>query len=223
MVPTGTRSTSPAHGAAPARPPAPTAGRAPAQWGAPAPAGPSGACARPTATRRTRPPRASVRRGRLRRAGESAYGLLLLGRHLAMGLIVVVVLVAGVWTSWGTAQHAMLTKGKERGTLTVGSCHDDWCTGSFAARDGTGPDHRSVRIDATVTDGKGQRMPVVLKPGTRDAVRTGVPGLLYAWVPLGGALLLASVLLAGGLRLYRAAWAVGLAGAGLLGAAFVVL
>ncbi len=116
----------------------------------------------------------------------------------------------------------MLTKGKERGTLTVAACHDDWCTGPFTAG-AAGADHPKVRIDATVTDGKGQHIPVVLKPGTHDAVRTGLPGLLYAWVPLGGALLLASVLLAGALRLHRSAWALGLAGAGVLGAAFVVL
>ncbi|MFE6778563.1 hypothetical protein [Streptomyces sp. NPDC057702] len=140
-----------------------------------------------------------------------------------MALIVLVVLAAGVWTSWGTAQHAMLTKGKERGTFTVAACHDDWCTGPFTADAAGGEDHPSVRVDATVTDGKGQRFPVVLKPGTHDAVRTGLPGFLYAWVPLGGALLLASVLLAGGLRMPRTAWALGLAGAGVLGAAFVGL
>ncbi|WP_332840265.1 hypothetical protein [Streptomyces buecherae] len=236
MVPTGTNSERTAHGAPPAparatatgRIPAqraaPTAGTGPAPGSAPAP-DPGHAPGRAPAAPAPPPHRTAgraARRGRLRRAGESAYGLLLLGRHVVMALIVLVVLAAGVWTSWGTAQHAMFTKGKERGMLTVAACHDDWCTGPFTAG-AAGADHPKVRIDATVTDGKGQRVPVVLKPGTHDAVRTGLPGLLYAWVPLGGALLLASVLLAGALRLHRAAWALGLAGAGVLGAAFVVL
>ncbi|MFT2019964.1 hypothetical protein ACMA1D_29630 [Streptomyces sp. 796.1] len=164
-----------------------------------------------------------MRRGRLRRTGEAAYGLLLLGRQVAMALLVLLVLVAGVWTSWGTAQHALLTKGKERGTFTVASCHGSWCTGPFTADPAKGDDRRSVRIDATVTDGKGQRIPVVLKPGTTEAVRTDLPGLLYSWAPLGGALLLASILLAGALRLHRAAWGLGLAGVGVLGAAFLGL
>ncbi|WP_308118232.1 hypothetical protein [Streptomyces buecherae] len=224
MVPTGTNSERTAHGATPASARAPASGRVPAQRGAPAAEPrPVSAPEHAPADLRSRPTRPRpARRGRLRRAGESAYGLLLLGRHVVMALVVLVVLAAGVWTSWGTAQHAMLTKGKERGTLTVAACHDDWCTGPFTAG-AAGADHPKVRIDATVTDGEGQRIPVVLKPGTHDAVRTGLPGLLHACVPLGGALLLASVLLAGALRLHRSAWALGLAGAGVLGAAFVVL
>ena len=38
---------------------------------------------------------------------------------------------------------------------------------------------------------------MVVKPGTDEVVRSGPPGVLYAWVPLGGALLLASVVVAG--------------------------
>ena len=39
--------------------------------------------------------------------------------HLpAVALIALLIVAAGAWASWGTAQHAMLTKGRERGTLT---------------------------------------------------------------------------------------------------------
>ena len=59
---------------------------------------------------------------------------------------------------------------------------------------------------------KGQTYTVVVKPGSDEVVRSGPAGLLYAWVPLGGALLLASVVVAGGLRLPRLAWVLGGAG-----------
>jgi hypothetical protein len=54
-------------------------------------------------------------------------------------------------------------------------------------------------------------------------VRNDLAGVLHTWIPLGGALLLASMILAGGLGLRRVAWSVGLSGAGLLFAAFVAL
>ncbi|GGY72133.1 hypothetical protein GCM10010300_14290 [Streptomyces olivaceoviridis] len=66
----------------------------------------------------------------------------------------------------------------------------------------------------------GSTYAVVLKPGTGEAVRSGPAGILYAWVPLGGALLLASVVVAGGMRLARTAWVLGLSGTVLLTAAF---
>ncbi|WP_307826603.1 hypothetical protein [Streptomyces pactum] len=74
-----------------------------------------------------------VRRGRMRRVGESAFGVLLLVKQVVVALIASVVLVAGVWASWGTAQHVMLGKGRERGTLRVQSCGDEWCTGGVRA------------------------------------------------------------------------------------------
>lgn len=64
---------------------------------------------------------------------------------------------------------------------------------------------------------------MVLKPGSADAVRSGPAGVLYAWVPLGGALLLASVVVAGGLRRTRAGWVMAGAGVALLTAAFVAV
>jgi hypothetical protein len=54
-------------------------------------------------------------------------------------------------------------------------------------------------------------------------MRSGPAGILYSWVPLGGALLLASVVVAGGLRLTRAAWVLAGSGFVLLTAAFLAL
>ncbi|CAM5666301.1 hypothetical protein STENM223S_06092 [Streptomyces tendae] len=80
-----------------------------------------------------------------------------------------------------------------------------------------------VVLDDTAAVERGGTYTVVLKPGGAEAVRSGPAGVLYAWVPLGGALLLASVVVAGGLLRTRLAWVMALAGAGLLTAAFVAL
>ncbi|MBU3869409.1 hypothetical protein KN815_36730 [Streptomyces sp. 4503] len=164
-----------------------------------------------------------TKRSRTRRAGESAYGLLLLAKNVAMGLVALLILVAGVWSSWDEAKPTMLTKGLERGTVTVSDCGDDWCTGSFAPARAGGATHGRVRVDKAVTDGTGDRVPVALKPGTDRAVRTGVAGILHAWVPFGGSLLLTSLIVAGGLGLRRTGWTMGLLGAALLGASFATL
>ncbi|WP_431042558.1 hypothetical protein ACQUSR_11955 [Streptomyces sp. P1-3] len=163
------------------------------------------------------------KRSRTRRMGESAYGLLLLAKNTAVALIALLIVAAGVWASWGTAQHAMLTKGRERGTLTVRSCGDEWCTGSFTPIGHSGEPRAALRVDAAVADGGGDRLPVAVKPGTDQAVRTGTAGVLHAWVPLGGSLLLAAVVLAGGLRMRRTGWGMGIAGAALLIASFATL
>jgi hypothetical protein len=47
--------------------------------------------------------------------------------------------------------------------------------------------------------------------------------MLYAWLPLAGALMLAGVVVAGGLRMRRTAWAMGGTGLVLVTAAFVAL
>ncbi|MEV0094808.1 hypothetical protein [Streptomyces sp. NPDC050738] len=146
-------------------------------------------------------------------------------RNLAIllyGCVVAVVLVGGVWASWGTAQHVLLAKGRDHGTMTVASCGDDVCTGPYAPSGGSAP-HARVSIDRSVAAKKGQRLPVVVKPGTDQAVRTGAAGVLHAWVPLGGALILAGLVIGGGLRFTRTAWGVGLAGAALLMATFIAL
>ncbi|MEW1889394.1 hypothetical protein ACGFR6_19905 [Streptomyces sp. NPDC048567] len=147
---------------------------------------------------------------------------LLYGRSAALGLVVVVLLVAGVLTSWDAAHHIVLAKGREHGTMTVTGCGDDVCTGSFAPADGAAARSR-VSVDSSVAARKGDRFPVVVKPGTDDVVRTGAPGFLHAWVPLGGALVLAALVIGGGLRLTRTAWGTGIAGGVLLVAAFIAL
>lgn len=164
-----------------------------------------------------------TKRSRTRRAGESMYGLLLLAKNVAMTLIALLILVAGVWSSWGDAKPSMLTKGLERGTLTVSRCDDDWCTGRFTPGSRGGEARAEARVDAAVTDGRGERLLVAVKPGTDEVVRTGGAGILHAWVPFGGSLLLASLVVAGGLGMRRTAWGLGLAGAALLGASFATL
>jgi hypothetical protein len=156
-------------------------------------------------------------------ARQVSVSALRLGRVVAMGAVAALILFAGVWGSWGTAQHAMLAKGREAGTVRVTSCVKNTCAGPFTP---TAPGSRArarVELPESVAVRAGRTYDVVLKPGTADAVRSGPAGILYAWVPLGGALLLASVVVAGGMRLTRVAWVLGLSGAGLLTAAFVAI
>lgn len=164
-----------------------------------------------------------VKRSRTRRTAEGAYGLLLVGRILLLSALVLLILAAGVRTSWKTAQHVMLTKGREQGTMTVSACGEKTCTGPFLPDDRGGEVRARVTIDRTVTHRTGERIPVAVEPGTSTVVRTGTAGVLHAWIPLGGALLLVALVLAGGLRLPRTAWAAGLAGGALLVAAFLAL
>ncbi|MFG2501402.1 hypothetical protein ACGFSB_24725 [Streptomyces sp. NPDC048441] len=152
---------------------------------------------------------------------------LLLVRRTAMGGLAALLLVAGVWASWGTAQHVMLTDERERGTMRVSRCSSDECVGSYApssssASSGSKPRDRVV-IDRSIAEKAGARIPVAVKPGTSEVVRTGGPGFLHAWLPLGGALLLSAVVVAGGLRLRRTAWGLFLAGGALLTASFATL
>ncbi|OIK24103.1 hypothetical protein VT52_029265 [Streptomyces malaysiense] len=140
-----------------------------------------------------------------------------------MGAIAALIVFAGVWGSWGNAQHVLLTKGREQGTVKVTACSGGTCDGAFTP---TSPGARArarVEIAEAVAVRKGRTYDVVLKPGGSDALRSGPAGILYAWVPLAGALLLASVVVAGGMRLRRVAWGLGLAGLGLLTAAFVAV
>ncbi|OEJ39427.1 hypothetical protein AR457_20685 [Streptomyces agglomeratus] len=147
---------------------------------------------------------------------------LLYARRAAMAGIAVLLLVAGVRSSWGAAQHVMLAKGREHGTMTVAACGSGTCTGPYVP-DGPTARHPRVTIDKSVAAKKGVRIPVVLKPGTTEAVRAGAPGILHAWAPLGGSLLLAALVVAGGLRMTRLAWGATLAGGALLGGAFLAL
>ncbi|BCL28390.1 hypothetical protein ACFFS2_10510 [Streptomyces aurantiacus] len=145
------------------------------------------------------------------------------GQLAAMGTVAVLILIAGVWASWGTAQHVMLSQGRERGTMTVTRCAEDRCSGPYRPTSAGSTARDLVVLDSDVAVEKGHSYPVVVKPGSDDVVRMGAGGLLYAWVPLGGALMLASVVVAGGLRLTRLAWALGGAGLALVTAAFLAL
>ncbi|MFJ7048192.1 hypothetical protein ACIQVC_32995 [Streptomyces sp. NPDC101112] len=145
------------------------------------------------------------------------------GRLAAMGVVALVILVAGVWGSWGCAQHVMLSKGREQGTMTVSECRGETCWGPYEPVSTGSRARERVDIERSVAVETGQTYTVVVKPGSSDVVRTGPAGLLHAWVPLGGALLLAAVVVAGGLRMARSAWVLGGLGVALITAAWVAL
>ncbi len=145
------------------------------------------------------------------------------GRLVSMGAVVALILIAGVWASWGSAQHVMLTKGRERGTVHLTRCAGDVCTGPYTPVSVGSRARRSVVIERTVAVRRGETYDVVVKPGSDDVVRSGPAGVLYAWVPMGGALLLASVVVAGGLRRTRVAWVMAWAGVALLTVTFVAI
>ncbi|MFE1786183.1 hypothetical protein ACFW9F_27320 [Streptomyces sp. NPDC059506] len=166
-------------------------------------------------------PKPKPKRSRARRVGESAFGLLLLLGRAVAAVVVLVLLAAGVRTSWGTAQHVLLN-GREQGTVTAASCGEDVCRGRFVP-ELEGGRERTVRIDASQVRRDGGEVDVAVVPGSDEVVRTGWGGGLHAWTPLGGALLLASPVMAGGLGLRRTAWAAAGAGLALLGAAFLLL
>ncbi|MFD5075872.1 hypothetical protein [Streptomyces sp. NPDC058371] len=154
---------------------------------------------------------------------QSASTALRFGRLAAMGTVAALILVAGVWGSWGTAQHVMLTKGREQGTMAVTTCGEDTCAGPYTPTSAGSRARARVVIERSVAVHKGQTYTVAVKPGSSHVVRTGPAGLLYAWVPLAGALLLASVVVAGGLRLTRAAWLMAGVGVAFLTATFLAL
>ncbi|GAA2589952.1 MULTISPECIES: hypothetical protein [Streptomyces] len=160
---------------------------------------------------------ASVAAARPRQVSSA---VLRLGRVAAMGSVAVLILIAGVWASWGTAQHVVLTKGRERGTVEVTRCADGSCSGPYAPVSAGSQARGRVVIEDSVAVSKGRTYAVVVKPGGDEVVRSGPAGVLFAWVPMGGALLLASVVVAGGLRRTRVAWGMAGAGVALLTAAF---
>lgn len=156
-------------------------------------------------------------------SSQGAVTALRFGRVAVMGTVAALILIAGVWASWGTAQHVMLTKGRESGTVAVTRCAGDTCTGPYTPlSQGSQPRDR-VSIEHTAAVREGRTYTIVIKPGSDDVVRSGPAGILYAWVPLGGALLLAAVVVAGGLRRARPAWALAGTGFALLTAAFLTM
>ncbi len=118
-----------------------------------------------------------------RRASVTA---LRFGRVSMAGAFAALILFAGVWGSWGTAQHVMLVKGRETGTVEVTRCAGDTCTGPFTPTSAGARPRARVEIAHSVAVRTGATYDVVLKPGSGDAVRSGPAGILYAWLPLGG-------------------------------------
>ncbi|RZU15247.1 hypothetical protein [Streptomyces sp. BK239] len=165
--------------------------------------------------------RASSRRAAASRKASAA--ALRFGGAAAMAVVSALILVAGVWGSWGTAQHVMLTKGREQGTVVVTRCGEESCTGPYTPLSPGSTPRPQVVIDKTVAVRSGQTYTVVIKPASDEVVRSGPAGVLYSWVPMGGALLLASVVVAGGLRRVRAGWVLAGAGVTLLTAAFLAV
>ncbi|GAB3973256.1 hypothetical protein [Streptomyces sparsus] len=168
-------------------------------------------------------PTRTAKRSRSRRAAQSAFGLLLLAKNAVMGLAALLLLAAGVWTSWDSAQHTMLTTGREQGTMTVASCEEGDCTGPFVPTAGRGSPRVEVTLDESLTRKTGEQLSVVLRPGTDSALRTGPAGILHSWMPLAGALLLAALVVAGGLRMRRTAWTLALLGGALMAGTFTAL
>ncbi|MEU9217900.1 hypothetical protein AB0D47_15325 [Streptomyces sp. NPDC048376] len=166
---------------------------------------------------------ASAAAARPPQASSVSSVLLRFGRVASMGTVTALILIAGVWASWGTAQHVLLTKGREQGTVEVTRCGGGTCSGPYAPVSAGSQARERVVLEDSVAVAKGRTYGVVLKPGSGDAVRSGPAGILYAWVPLGGALLLASVVVAGGLRRTRAGWLMAGAGVALLTAVFVAV
>jgi len=156
-------------------------------------------------------------------SSQSAYVALRFGRLAAMGAVAALILIAGVWASWGTAQHVMLSKGREQGTIFVKACSRERCTGPYTPTSAGSRVRARVSIEQSVAVKKGRTYAVIVKPGSSEVVRSGPAGILYAWVPLGGALLLASVVVAGGLRRTRAAWVMAGVGIAQLTVTFLAL
>ncbi|MEU1625735.1 hypothetical protein ABZ746_10485 [Streptomyces sp. NPDC020096] len=162
----------------------------------------------------------TVKRSRVRRMGESAYGLLLLAKLSAFAAVVLVVLASGAWMSWSWGQGAWAS-GREQGSMHVVSCDDSTCSGPFTPS-GAGSARARVTIDKSVTKRTGETIDVWAVPGSDEVVRTGLPGIAHAWVPFAGSLLLAAPVIAAGLRMRRVAWGAVAVGVALLAAAFAL-
>ncbi|MDH6609364.1 hypothetical protein M2164_004999 [Streptomyces sp. SAI-208] len=156
-------------------------------------------------------------------ARRASVAALRFGRRASMAVVALLILFAGVWGSWGSAQYVMLTKGRERGTIEVARCAREVCSGPYTPVSHGSEARERVVIEKSVAVREGRTYSVVVKPGSAEVVRSGPAGVLYAWVPMGGALLLASVVVAGGLLRTRLAWVLAGSGIALLTAAFVTI
>ncbi|HZF91258.1 hypothetical protein [Streptomyces sp.] len=154
---------------------------------------------------------------------QGAVAVLRFGRCAAMSAVTALILVAGVWASWGSAQYVMLTKGRERGTVELADCGGGVCVGPYTPLSQGSPPRERVVVEDSAAVREGRTYTVVMKPDGDEAVRSGPAGVLHSWVPLGGALLLASVVVAGGLRRTRAAWVLAGSGVALITGAFLAV
>ncbi|MFE0427249.1 hypothetical protein [Streptomyces sp. NPDC058953] len=152
----------------------------------------------------------------------SVNNVLLHGRRALMGAVALLLLVAGAWASWDSARHVLFGGDREQGTITVAACGADTCTGRYVPRD-SAPARTGLTIEKSVAVEKGAVLEVVLKPGTKELVRTGPAGAIHAWLPLAGALLLASIIVAGGVALPKVAVVMAAAGGAITLATFTAL
>jgi len=164
----------------------------------------------------------SAKRSRTRRMGESVYGALLLVKNVSAALLAALLLCAGAWASWFDVGPAV--RGNESGQVRVDRCGKHQCNGSFRPAGSGRAGTRSVTLSRPLAGDRSRPVPVALTPhGKYDVVRTDLAGVLYGAMPLGGALLLVALVVAGGLRMKRTALVAALAGAGILGGAWALL
>jgi hypothetical protein len=163
----------------------------------------------------------TVKRSRARRAGESMFGALLLLRNILLGLVSLLLLVVGGWTSWDTAGPALT--GDQRGTVRIAKCTGDKCSGTFSPAGYGASPVKNVTISESVSGVVGERLQVALRPGTKEAVRTGPSGAIHGAVPFGGSLVLAALVVAGGMRWRRTGVVLGSLGVALVGASWALL
>lgn len=140
-----------------------------------------------------------------------------------MGALAVLILTAGGWASWNRAQDVMFAKGREHGTVKVAACDADVCTGRFVPTSKGAAPRKRVELEKSVAVRKGSTYDVVVRPGGDEVLRGGAAGVFLAWLPLGGALLLAAVLAGSGMRAARTAWGMGLVGVLLISTAFALM
>ncbi|GAA3878272.1 hypothetical protein [Streptomyces sedi] len=142
------------------------------------------------------------RRSAARRAGESAFGALLLARLVVSWLLAVALVAGGAWASWEDARYTFGVRDIEESEITLLRCEPEGCAGvSTVSGD-------MVVLEQRFGRAEGERLTVVRPPEGDVVLRSDGAGRLYSLAPLAGGLLLASVVIAGGLRRYRVAWTV---------------
>ena len=162
----------------------------------------------------------SVRRSRTRRVGESAYGRCCVARTWLMGRS----RCCSWWRGCGRPGARRSTRcsprARERGTMTVSACARRAVHGPVRAAGGRGPAAgEGVDRRRSAAPDKGERLAVAVKPGTDEVgADRGRPGFCTRGCRSAGSLLLAALVVAGGLRLRRTAWVMGLLGGGAAGA-----